>query len=501
MGARSNTIPSDAKLRIEEGSIWGRYPMIFGAIGVALLLVAFVFGQSGPDNSHGHGDDHGATAAAASVHHDDGHGEKAKGDHHGAAGDHSAKKDDHHGTAGDHAQDDHHGADASDKKAAGHDDAHHDEHGAGGAHADDGHGGGHHGGGQRFWYSYLTAYMWALSIALGGLFFVVIQFLVRAGWSVVVRRVAENVMGTLPLFAVLFIPVFIGLPDTHQHWWNVKEGIDPLLDGKRGYLNQSFFYIRTVGYLVIWTVLSMYFLRNSVAQDTSGDHSLTRKLQAWSPIGVILFGLTVTFAAIDWVKTMDPHWYSTMWGVYYFAGCLVGIFSTMALLIIWLQRDGYVQKVINEEHYHDIGKLLFGFNVFWTYIAFSQYFLIWYANIPEEQLWFEHRSEGGWREFGMFLAIGHFFIPFFFLLPRAIKRNRVTLFIGAAWLLFMQYVDVYFMIMPMFSHQLNPSIVDGLAAVGMLSLLLAGVAYWMNRSHLIPIKDPRLPESLAFENI
>ncbi|MEL6187153.1 MAG: hypothetical protein AAFU79_21205, partial [Myxococcota bacterium] len=199
--------------------------------------------------------------------------------------------------------------------------------------------------------------MWGLSLGLGGLFFVVLQFLVRAGWSVVVRRVAENIMITLPLFAVLFIPVALGLSDTHAHWWDVEVGVDPLLDAKRPYLNKSFFYLRAIVYLLVWVSLSRYFYNWSKKQDETGDSEITYRLQGTSAVAVVLFGFSVTFAAIDWLKSMDPHWYSTMWGVYYFAGCLIAIFSSMTLAILGLQRQGYIQKVINEEHYHDLGKL------------------------------------------------------------------------------------------------------------------------------------------------
>lgn len=489
MSGGSSTIPADAKLQIPPDSLWARYPQVFGAIGLAALLLAFVISAVTHDPS---GDAHHGSDSA--VQHQESGGElalaKAGHDEEGSkkhANDEGAKKSKNaHGDEA-HAKGNH-GAGGS-----AHSNSDHAEEG----HAEDGHG---HGQPPRFWFSYLTAYMYGLSLALGGLFFVIIQFLVKAGWSVVVRRIAENVMGTLPLFAVLFIPVAIGLQYTHSHWWNVEVGVDKLLDGKRAYLNQGFFLLRAIVYLGVWSGLAVIFLRNSTRQDESGDHDITRRLQAYSPVGIILFGLTVTFAAIDWMKTMDPHWYSTMWGVYYFAGCVVGIFATLAVLILWLQRDGFVHHVINVEHRHDVGKLLFGFTVFWTYITFSQYFLIWYANIPEEQLWFDHRAHGGWRNVGIFLAVGHFFIPFFFLLIRAVKRNPVTLFIGASWMLFVHYVDIYFIIMPVYSSTFGVSIIDVLALLGVVMLFLAGFSYLAARSSLIPVKDPRLPESLRFEN-
>jgi hypothetical protein len=357
----------------------------------------------------------------------------------------------------------------------------------------------HHG--EQFYFSYLTAYMYGLSIALGGLFFVIVQFLVRAGWSVVVRRVAENVMGTLPLFALLFIPVYLGLHHTHHHWWGHDVSHDPILAGKTPYLNQPFFTVRAVFYLVVWSALSLTFWRWSTSQDKSGDHDLTRRLQWWSAPALILFAVTLTFAAVDWMKSMEPHWFSTMWGVYYFAGCVVSIFASLSLLVLWLQRDGFIKDIINEEHRHDLGKLLFGFIVFWSYIAFSQFFLIWYANLPEETIWFEHRSTHGWENIAALLIVGHFFIPFFFLLPRAMKRNPVTLSLGALWVLFIHYMDLYFVVMPVL-HKKGPAFgaVDLLCLVGVLGLFLGAFAYVAGRSELVPVKDPRLPESLAFVN-
>jgi hypothetical protein len=330
---------------------------------------------------------------------------------------------------------------------------------------------------------------------------VLVQHLTRAGWSVVVRRTAENVMGTLPIFAVLFIPVAIGLHHTHHHWWHYEPGVDPILDHKRVFLNPTFFFVRVVIYFGVWTWLSMTLRRRSVEQDQTGNVELSKRNWKLSTGGMALFALSITFAAIDWIKSMDPHWFSTMWGVYYFAGAAVGIFSTMVVVNMSLQRDGYLVGIINQEHFHDIGKLLFGFVVFWSYIAFSQYFLIWYANIPEETIWFTHRLHGSWRGVGLLLMFGHFFLPFFFLLPRGIKRRRSTLLIGACWVLFIHYVDLYWVIMPMLHPDgFSPSLVDLTAWLGVGGVFLGAFAYLASKDALLPVKDPRLPESLAFEN-
>lgn len=353
---------------------------------------------------------------------------------------------------------------------------------------------------ERFWFSYLVAFMFGLSVALGALFFVVVQFLTKAGWSVVVRRIAENLMATLPLFAALFVVVVVGLPYTHHQWWHLKPGIDPLVDAKSGYLNPSFFILRAVTYFLVWSGLAVSFRSRSIAQDQSRDQEITYVQQRWAPPALILFALTVSLAAIDWMMSMEPRWYSTMWGVYFFAGSVLASFAALTLLARWLQSNGFITRVINVEHYHDLGKLLFGFIVFWTYIAFSQYFLIWYANMPEETIWFAHRTQGDWGTVGRLLIVGHFAIPFFFLLPRGVKRNRVALSLAAAWMLAIHYVDLYFIIMPVGRAAPRPSILDFLCLLGVVALQLALFARLAAGAELVPLGDPRLPESLAFEN-
>jgi hypothetical protein len=352
---------------------------------------------------------------------------------------------------------------------------------------------------KQFFFSYLVAFLYFLSLALGGTLFVLIHYAAKAGWSVVVRRLSENVMGTLCIFAVLFIPIVIGM-DTIFHHWTHPGADDPILAGKAGYLNSTFFIVRAVIYFAIWTFVSWWFLNKSVGQDTSGDQSVTRTMQKRSAPAIAAIAVSLSFASFDWIMSLDPHWYSTMFGVYYFAGCLVGIFSLLTLLGMALQRTGILEKEITTEHYHDLGKYMFAFLVFWSYIAFSQYMLIWYANIPEETLWIKHRTTGGWELVAYALMIGHFAIPFFFLLPRTIKRNRALLRLGAIWLLLMHFVDLYWLVMPTLHPELHPSLIDLTTMIGVGGFFFAAFG-WLARKHaIIPTKDPRLQESLAFEN-
>lgn len=354
--------------------------------------------------------------------------------------------------------------------------------------------------------SYLTALMFFMSIGVGASFFVTIQYVTRAGWSVVVRRLMENLMAPLFLFIVLFIPILMNL-DVIYKWTNpaLQDPTSPYFDHlavvKAPYLEETFFTIRSVFYLLALAAVGWFFYSRSTGQDQSGDKEVTRKLQFLSAPALMILALVSTFAAVDWMMTLDFHWFSTIFGVYWFAGSFLTALATTTLIGLALRSQGTLRNIITIEHYHDLGKLTFGFVVFWTYIAFSQYFLIWYANIPETTLWYGLRMDGTWSGVSVLLALGHFVIPFAFLMPRTIKRMPLTLGIGAAWLLAMHYVDMYWLIMPT-AHPGGPTfgIVDVAALVGVGGLYFAVVGWAMARRALIPEKDPRLSESLAFEN-
>jgi hypothetical protein len=356
--------------------------------------------------------------------------------------------------------------------------------------------------GQQAIHSYLVAFLYFLSLSLGALFFVLVQFATRAGWSVTVRRIAENVMGLLPAFALLFVPVALG---THSlyHWAHADAvAADPLLQWKSPYLNVLFFYARAVVYLLAWAVLALWYRRQSVKQDVSGAHALTRSMQRASGPAILVFAVTVTFAAVDWIMSLDPHWFSTIFGVYYFSGSVVSFFALLAIVAVLLTRKGPLDNIVTVEHFHDVGKLLLAFVAFWAYIAFSQYLLIWYANIPEETIWFAHRLEGTWMWVSVALALGHFVVPLFFLLPRTIKRKPATLVVGAVWVLVAHYIDLYWLVMPnLHPHGLHVAVTDITAFVGIGGLFVAGVAWLTTRVALIPARDPRLPEALSFENV
>ncbi|MBN2446531.1 MAG: quinol:cytochrome C oxidoreductase [Phycisphaerae bacterium] len=369
-------------------------------------------------------------------------------------------------------------------------------------------------GWEVFFRSYVLNLAYAVSLALGALFFVILQHLTRAGWSVVVRRLAECIAATLPLLALLAVPIVVpvlaGMKEVYP-WSNHEEvAHDHLLQWKQPFLNAPFFIIRLTVYFIAWSLLARYFYCRSIAQDTSGDPDLTTRMQRLSGIGMVIYGLTVTFFSIDLIMSMTPHWYSTIYGVYYFSGSAVGFFALLALTMVLLQSAGRARNVITVEHYHDIGKLVFGFVVFWAYIAFSQYMLIWYANLPEETSWYYARqSSQWWVGVALVLLFGHFVAPFLALISRRPKRRTRPLALAAVWILIVHWIDIYYLVIPQAHHFHGEEhaagsplhVSDITLLIGLGGLFVCAVLRLMSRSELLPIRDPRLSESLTFENV
>lgn len=365
-----------------------------------------------------------------------------------------------------------------------------------------------------FFHSYLTSFVYFLSISLGALFFVPIHHLTRAGWSVVVRRVAEllsqNLIPMAILFLVILFPVLFGSHTLFEwndpaKWDTASAEYDQLIAHKSPYLNPIFFTIRAIIYFGTWICIARYFFLNSLSQDGNGDKQITLKLQKWSSLAVVLFALTVTFASFDWLMSLDPHWFSTIFGVYFFAGSALSFFAFMTVVIFLLQRDGKMAEIVTKEHYHDLGKYTFGFTLFWGYIAFSQFLLIWYANIPEETGWYLRRQENGWEVVAIMLIFGHFFIPFFGVMSRHIRRNKYILTGWALFILVMHYVDLYYIVMPQVAvghEHVSPSfgLIDVCCIVGIGGLYISSLIWFATDKPLVPVKDPRLSESLALQN-
>jgi hypothetical protein len=363
---------------------------------------------------------------------------------------------------------------------------------------------------KQFYHSYLFGYVFALDVALGALFWTLIHHVADAGWSVGLRRVFENVHRALVPLAVLFAPVLVGVFSGELHaWYNFVHSPEPakgtheyhLWHVKHAYFGTPFFLARLAVYFTVWIAYSRAMRRWSAAQDAAGGAALTRTMQWWAPSGVALLGLTATFFAFDVLMSLQFSWFSTIFGVYFWAGGIRGSLATVVLLVLALRSAGYLRNTITVEHLHDVAKIMFGFTVFWAYIAFSQYFLIWYGNVPEETQFYLLRRNGAWYGVSMLLPILYFVVPFFLLLPRAFKRNPVTLAVASGWILAMHAYDLYWQIMPVL-HQdtVRFHALDVAAPVCLFGVVLASAVSGFRRLPLIPVRDARLNETIGYEN-
>ncbi len=355
---------------------------------------------------------------------------------------------------------------------------------------------------ERFFYAYLTAFAYWVSLALGALFFTMLHHLTGAMWSVVIRKIAEAVASVLPWMFLLCIPFLLGIPYLYE--WSHADvvAVDHLLQKKAAFLNIPFFVIRTIVYFAIWSVISYFLVRASRAQDRGHTEAMQMRMRRVSAIGMILFALSTTYAGYDWLMSLEPHWFSTIFGVYYFAGGLLGVIALLIVIALFLRRQNVLKDVITVEHYHDLGKLMFGFTIFWTYIGFSQYFLIWYANLPEENFWYLNRWVGSWKAISMIILFGHFVIPFCVLLFRAVKRSFTGLALIAGWILLMHWVDMYWLVLPTLlkeGAQMSWMDVSTMAGIGGLFFFF----FWrqFSRDPLVPVSDPKLSASIGFTNM
>jgi hypothetical protein len=368
---------------------------------------------------------------------------------------------------------------------------------------------------KQFFFSYLVGWTFCLTISLGALYFLFFHHLTKANWHIVVRRLAEHLAWGFPLLAVLGVPLFaFGMHDLY-HWTHAElftegsGGYDPIIAGKRPYLKTWFFYARLVFYFAVWTYISHRLYTISVRHDAKTDYDSPVKLRTVSAWGLPLTAVTTAFASYDLLMSLSPHWFSTIFGVYFFAGAAFAVFPVLVLAAALLQRQGGVLRhAVTTEHYHDLGKWMFGFTVFWAYIAFSQYMLYWYGGIPEETVWFRHRMEHGWFVFSAVLFMLHFVVPFVVLLPRWTKRVLPVLSFMAVFFLVMHWFDLFWVAMPSMGEGTESGYVVGgfhwlnfTTWLGLAGLYFGAFIWRMGRHPLVPQNDPRIEESLAFENV
>jgi len=302
------------------------------------------------------------------------------------------------------------------------------------------------------------------------------------------------------VMAALFLPVLLGLHDLYE--WTHADAVaqDALLQWKAPYLNVPFLLIRAALYFGLWSVIAVLYYRGSRGQDVTGDPGVSARLRRLAGPSIIILALTQTFASVDWIMSLTPHWYSTMFGVYFFAGSFVGFIALLSVVVAAMRGAGLLNTVITADHLQDIGKFLLAFTAFWAYIAFSQFFLMWYANLPEETTWYQARIEGSWLTVSIVLMAGHFAVPFFYLMGRAVKRRGSTLAIGGAWLLVMHFLDLYWQVMPTLHPEgFSPSLLDVAAFLTVGGCFVGAASWLLRRQALVPLRDPRLAESLALE--
>lgn len=350
---------------------------------------------------------------------------------------------------------------------------------------------------ERMWAAYLVSFFFFACAGLGGLFWSAIQNLTKAGWSVSVRRYAEGMTAYLPVMIVTSLILLLGLK--YLYPWADHEAVaaSPLLQSKAKYLNTGFLVIRLLVFGLGMLAFRQVIVGNSLKQDQNGDEALTHKNVGYSIGFVLFFAITFSLFSVDLLMSLLPSWYSTIFGIYCFAGLFQSFFAIIIPIAIYVRRAGLVKGYVNEEHLHDLAKYMKGFTVFWAYIAFSQFMLIWYANIPEETEYYIMRAQNGWMGISFALLIFRFIVPFLALLPKALKRNENHLLVVSALVLVMQYIDIYWMVYPNFFHG---HLTFGLWEIGMFlgfaGLFLAVLFRFLSRNSLVAIKDPRLSEAI-----
>ncbi|MEK7356865.1 MAG: molybdopterin oxidoreductase [Bdellovibrionota bacterium] len=350
----------------------------------------------------------------------------------------------------------------------------------------------------RTWHSYLTSYFFFTSLALGGLFFTAIQHVTKAGWSVNIRRFSEALASFIPYAAVGAAVLMFGAKDLYIWLDHDTVANDAMLAGKAAYLNMGFFVLRLVIFFSAWILFRRLIVGHSLRQDHDGQESHTLKNVGLSIGFLLVFALSYSLFSVDTLMSLQPHWYSTMWGVYCFAGLFQSSLAALVILIGYMLRKGYARGLVSIDHHHDVAKFMKAFTVFYAYIGFSQFLLIWYANLPEETIFYLSRTQGGWMAATFSLLVFKFAVPFLLMLPRAAKRSITHSTLVACLILVMQWVDVHWMVYPNYNAE---QWLFSWYEIGPL-LLFAGLYLWsvtsfLSKNNLVPVKDPRIGESIA----
>jgi len=354
---------------------------------------------------------------------------------------------------------------------------------------------------QRAWSAWLLGYVFFLFWGLCGLFFTALHHATGAAWSTVVRRISEGMASYLPVAALLFLALIVGSGKIYAWAHPEMAHIEPPLGAdKLFYLSQTFFSIRNLLFLGIWILFAVILIKNSLKQDQTGEASISRKSAKLSVVFFPVFGITFTLAVFDLTMSLEPKWYSTIFGVYCFAGLFQSGMAFLAILAIWMRRRGLLEGIFNANHLQDIGNFMFAFAVFSAYIGFSQYMLIWYANMPEETFYLITRKTGPWGFVFLSTVFLRFFIPFFLLMGRDAKRNEKTMLLGAAVIILGEFLDIYLMIGPVVNPQ-KPLFgwIELGTFLGFLGIFGATLARFYGKHSILAARDPHILASLNWK--
>ncbi len=354
---------------------------------------------------------------------------------------------------------------------------------------------------KQFAHSYLVGFMFCLSLCLGALFLVVVHHLFDAGWSVPIRRFCEHIASLLfPHMAILWLPIgLLAIPQLYP-WMTADPHADHAVHSKWPLFTIPGFYLVSAVLFAVWAVLTRGLRHWSLKQDETGAAECTFKMRRYAYWGIFAFALTLSLAAIMWMKAIEHQWFSTMYGVYYFAASVWTTLATVYLITMVLSRMGVLRDVLHEHQFYFIGSLLFAFTVFYAYIHFCQYFIIWNANMPEETFWYLQREQGTWWWVGMALIFGHFFLPFLSMLRIDVKETFVLMTPLCAWAWLMHYLDMSFNIMPLIHPEGFPlrwAWLD-LACLALIAgVLIKAFLKKYASCAPFPVKDPRLIEAMG----
>ncbi len=350
----------------------------------------------------------------------------------------------------------------------------------------------------QFYRSYLWSYIFVVGLSAGSLAWLMLQYRTGGAWGVAIRRPCEAAARTLPLVALMFVPVLIGIPNLYRWSHPNLVAADEVLRHKHSYLNVPFFVIRAALYLGGWYLLGWLLNRWSAREDREGGLRWHKKMAALSGPGLVFWGFAVTFMAIDWVLSLDPRWFSTMFGLLFIAGQALSAIAFLITVMVLLSYRRPLSEILTPRHIHDLGKLLLTMVMVWAYFSFSQFLIIWAGNLPREIPWYLERMKGGWQFIALALLVGHFVLPFALLLSRDLKRNFKLLASLAVFVLAMRLVDLYWLVAPDFlKGSFGLSWMDFAAPVGVTGIWLAYFLTQLERRPLMPLNDPHLEEALT----